>query len=286
MSQVGSASGGGVQNASGVPVIVVSLLAPLVQSVIKAVLNAAAGVGIAVSYEDQSKLQAALIFIASLVVSLAWTWVERRVFTKKVVDLTNAKESKTVALETTIKPPAAVVGPVVALLICVGWFIVLTQLGACATNSQRHQGKELSLDGAPAGMNSLTVKDNTYTAVSRNPIGVVDGQNFSAAGENPMTVLQLTLADGQALHIASGSNGKVQAVSVEDLKTGVKATIEGIDWDNEKVNNSTLQAAVALYGTMAQLSEDEASVRIKQLELSGQITEATAGILRTLLGVP
>lgn len=281
MSQVGSASGG-VQNPSGVPVIVVSLLAPLVQSVIKAALNAAAGVGIAVSMEDQAKLQAALIFIASLLVSLAWTWVERRVFTRKIVDLTNS-EAGSVEVKTTVKPSTTVLPPVaVTLLVCA----VAFGLTACATNSQRHQGKELALDGAPAGMNSLTVKDNTYTAVSRNPIGVVDGQNFSAAGENPMTVLQLTLADGQALHIASGSNGKVAAVSVEDLKTGVKATIEGIDWDNEKVNASTLQAAVALYGTMAQLSEDEASVRIKQLELSGQITEATAGILRTLLGVP
>lgn len=270
---------------TGVPAIVVSILAPMVASGVRAFIAALTGAGVVVTSEQESNLLMWTVGIVGAIITLGWSYVEKRWFTKKVVNTANNATGGNVTVTTTVKPSPMVAAPLVLALISVGWFMLATMSG-CATNSQRVKGGQLDLNGAPAGMNSLNVTAEQYGVVSRNPIGIVDGQNFSAAGENPMTVLQLTMADGQAFHLASGSNGRVGNVKVEDLKSGVVGTVELVEWDNAQVNESTASTALALYAAMKDLSKDEAEVRLKQIETTGEVASSAIGLARTLLGVP
>ena len=164
--------------------------------------------------------------------------------------------------------------------------LIFAVLAGCATNSQRVDSRGVRLDGAPSGMNSLAVQGDEYRIVSRNPIGVVDGQGFSMSGENPINALQLNLGDGRVLNIGSSSDGVLDSVVIEDLVVGVKTSLGGFTWTNSKVNESTAQIGIALYTAMRDLSKDEAAVRLKQLEVAGDVAGEALGVARLLLGVP
>jgi hypothetical protein len=63
-------------------------------------------------------------------------------------------------------------------------------------------------------------------------------------------------------------------------------TFGGFTWTNSKVNESTAQIGIALYTAMRDLSKDEAAVRLKQLEVAGDVAGEALGVARLLLGVP
>jgi len=159
-------------------------------------------------------------------------------------------------------------------------------MGACSLNSQSLNKSGVKLDGGAAAMNSVSTSGEDYRASSNVPMGLIDGQGFSMAAANPMTVMTLDLADGQKLNLGSGGNGTVESVEVENLVTGYKTTVTGFNWGAKDEIVAHAQVATLLYESMKDLSLDEKEARIKAIEEAGKVAQAVIPLLRAMAGVP
>jgi hypothetical protein len=256
------------------------MLRSQVESLVRWVLPFVLGkIGWELTADAANELIAWIVTGLLLAISLGWSWLsQRRLY--QIDPLTGNRTGATPP--PVIKAPSGSL-PVLLLLVSVA---VLLTLGGCATNSQRLDADGLALDGGPASLNTLAVQGDQYRIVGRNTVGISDmrGGGFSFAGDQPFSTLRID-ATAKSIDFGSGTNFEIGALSATTEGEKSTITLDGVQVSASDVALANAQTAAVLYAAMQGLSKDEAEVRVKQLELSGKITEAAGGILRAMLGI-
>jgi len=175
------------------------------------------------------------------------------------------------------------------LLVALGAVFGIMLLSGCSTNAQDLTAERLKTQGGPATLNAARWDGDVYTVTGPLHPGLAeideDGASFQTGG--PFSSLSARASNG-TLFFGAGSDYEIGSISTsverEDQTTTMTAT--GVRVTNSTVLLASAKVAELLYPTLSQLSADEASVRIKQLETVGEITSTTAGLLRAWLGLP